>query len=700
MHPPRTSLTTRSISQLALTMFQILILISLPVCLIRAQPRQQVNQRMFGSGINNRRPQPFAEVFGTSRGAFARQNATQFHAGQPLLNNQQINAQSRLRPPQWAPTNGPETGQVISMLVKGSRVFAGTSGGVFVSDDNGQSWQISNNGFDGAVYELMAIDNVILAGTDPFGGKRHAIYRSIDNGATWQPSDEGLPQPAIGRDLITIGSTVIAVIGDENFSSFTTYRSVDKGKTWQLSNQGLPDVFYFLFAKSNNPGTGSVLLGTTNQGLVRSADSGLTWESVDPGLPAGGQLNQFSVDAAFGTRFLIPTLGGGVYGSDDGGKTWQPSNTGLPEGSSISVVRAAGNVVYCTAFDDGGLYYSTDGGRTWKLRSPEFLIGRFFNNIYQAGSGLLALTGDGIIRSTDQGVTWNRSNKGLHAAEARSLLAAGRLLYTAAQGGIWVSHNKGQSWSLLNNGFRRFPNSDPNGTAICLKEGNLFAGILFDGLYRSTNGGASWNLLTNGLPENDIIQTIRSVGSKLFACYIFNGTFSSQDNGETWKKVETLPADVGLASLTGYGALMFAASYGAGVFRSDDFGETWYEFSNGLRTPYIDDFSVYRNVVIVGTDAGLYRLKDDGTGWSELTAYAQTVTGGCDSLRRFGKTLFASTYGRGIWASTNDGESWFKVNGGMTTSRAYDFAVLDDTLFVGTAGNGVFLLRDYVSRDR
>ena len=55
-----------------------------------------------------------------------------------------------------------------------------------------------------------------------------------------------------------------------------------------------------------------------------------------------------------------------------------------------------------------------------------------------------------------------------------------------------------------------------------------------------------------------------------------------------------------------------------------------------------------------------------------------------------------ATYGRGIWVSVNNGESWYEVNQGMVTDRSFSFVVLDGTIFVGTAGDGVCVLRNPV----
>ncbi len=47
---------------------------------------------------------------------------------------------------QWQQTAGPSGGEVNCFLVNGNNLFAGTSGGAFLSTNNGSSWTAVNNG--------------------------------------------------------------------------------------------------------------------------------------------------------------------------------------------------------------------------------------------------------------------------------------------------------------------------------------------------------------------------------------------------------------------------------------------------------------------------------------------------------------------------------------------------------------------------
>jgi photosystem II stability/assembly factor-like uncharacterized protein len=87
----------------------------------------------------------------------------------------------------WRPTI--DAGQVSTLKVIGSAIFAGGGGGVFISRDNGLSWAPSNAGLDKR-YTVSAFawkgDRIYMA---QHGG---GVYISIDGGRSWTPINDGL----------------------------------------------------------------------------------------------------------------------------------------------------------------------------------------------------------------------------------------------------------------------------------------------------------------------------------------------------------------------------------------------------------------------------------------------------------------------------------------------------------------------------
>ncbi|MBO9336017.1 MAG: hypothetical protein J7455_15175 [Roseiflexus sp.] len=56
-------------------------------------------------------------------------------------------------------------------------------------------------------------------------------------------------------------------------------------------------------------------------------------------------------------------------------------------------------------------------------------------------------------------------------------------------------------------------------------------------------------------------------------------------------------------------------------------------------------------------------------------------------------TLYAGTYGGGVFKSTDGGATWSAVNMGLTTSRVHALAMDSTMLYAGTYYGGTFALQ-------
>ncbi|CAN5415721.1 hypothetical protein BH10BAC5_BH10BAC5_18920 [soil metagenome] len=68
----------------------------------------------------------------------------------------------------------------------GEKVFSGTVNGLYITSDNGTSWNYSNNFTNHTIYSIEAKDNILFAGTD------HGFFISRDLGSSWIDRSQGL----------------------------------------------------------------------------------------------------------------------------------------------------------------------------------------------------------------------------------------------------------------------------------------------------------------------------------------------------------------------------------------------------------------------------------------------------------------------------------------------------------------------------
>ena len=167
--------------------------------------------------------------------------------------------------------DGLTTGDVQCLLMNGTYMFAGTDGGgIFLTSNNGTSWNEINNGLQNLDVRCLAIKgNDIYAGTYSGG-----IFVSSNRGGSWKAANNGLDD----LNILSI------VINDSNMLAGTDghgiYLSKDSGKNWTALNNDIKNLSILSFADSSN----FVFCGTKGKGVYFSVDYGINWRPVNNGL--------------------------------------------------------------------------------------------------------------------------------------------------------------------------------------------------------------------------------------------------------------------------------------------------------------------------------------------------------------------------------------------------------------------------------
>jgi len=247
----------------------------------------------------------------------------------------------------------------VAGTVADERTFymGGTGGGVWKTDDAGQTWKnISDKYFGGSIGAIAVSEsepNILYVG----GGEKtvrgnvsfgYGMFKSFDAGKTWQKI--GLEKSRhISRIRIHPKNPDIvyaAVLGnlygdDENRG---VYMSQDGGKTWQKTLYVSPKAGAVdLVIDPNNPLVLYASLwqvrrkqhtfesGGADSGLYKSTDGGKTWTTISKkkNLPKGilGIIG-ITVSPQNSNRLwaLIEASDGGLFSSNDAGETWTKIN--------------------------------------------------------------------------------------------------------------------------------------------------------------------------------------------------------------------------------------------------------------------------------------------------------------------------------------------------------------------------------------
>ena len=207
---------------------------------------------------------------------------------------------------------------------------------------------------------------------------------------------------------------------------------------------------------ASDPAARSLLLDALNLGpdlvavgergaVLRSTDSGQTWQRCPVPTSATLTAVAFAADLTHG---WIVGHDATLLATTDGGRTWTAQHaTDQLDTSLLTVCALDAQTVFATgAYGQG--FVTHDGGQTWQAIHPwdEDL---HLNALALTPTGTLLLAGERglLLRSTDQGVTWQRiespyesSFYGLSPLGGTSMLAYG------LRGHLIRSDDDGRTW--------------------------------------------------------------------------------------------------------------------------------------------------------------------------------------------------------------------------------------------------------------
>jgi photosystem II stability/assembly factor-like uncharacterized protein len=171
----------------------------------------------------------------------------------------------------WSST-GLSSSIIYSLAINGNNIFAGkSSGGIFLSTDNGITWDPVNTGLQvyASVNALVAHNGNLFAGTDI------GIFLSTDNGSSW--------------NMVDANPTLSLALSGNNLFAGTYYirviLSTDNGASWNSVGDGLSDsTVYTLIANGTNLFTGTKSHGVWRRPLSQMITSVNTFSNEMPSM--------------------------------------------------------------------------------------------------------------------------------------------------------------------------------------------------------------------------------------------------------------------------------------------------------------------------------------------------------------------------------------------------------------------------------
>ena len=294
-------------------------------------------------------------------------------------------------------------------------VLAGTSDGVWRSNDHGAGFQRTNFPDEGMqVWSFLVSDDNpdrMYAGASPIN-----IFRSDDRGASWRklpnPSIEerckGPFQPRVMRMAQTPGKP------NEIYAALEiagAMRTMDGGESWEdltddlIRLSDLPHLRSQIVQKETNAegmldghaitisqGDPDAAIIACRMGLFRTRDGGQTWEDMEMKRFSPTTYGRDVKASPHDPNTLYSALSvaaashdGGVYRSTDSGESWHRFDKVQVHGTimSVGLHTSDPDQVYIGARYNGEIFGTTDGGETW----AEISLPGEVKDIYSVAAG-------------------------------------------------------------------------------------------------------------------------------------------------------------------------------------------------------------------------------------------------------------------------------------------------------------------------
>lgn len=329
---------------------------------------------------------------------------------------------------QWAQNTTLPTGQTYYLMeTSAGDIFAGGTGEILVTQNNGGSWSVSSGTPSGTVDFLFEISNGYLFAGDLGGGGR--LLRSIDGGAIWNIVSVAVGGP---RDM-TETSAGTLLVADKN----GIYRSTDYGASWTLIDSSSEQITIdlinvdgddFLYA-GRDLGAGVVV-------IKRSIDDGVSWSELTTFYLSGSKSLNQSAKLDIGQGAILYVVNGGTTGEL---WIWQPeTNKSAMVFSAVNTTFAnpfvIGNEVYVGATNTSSVtsqyLYSNDTGRNYQIIdvgittnmpvNSNMVIKDSDGRLFAAGNGeiwivdLAKTTTIGRVKTCDNEIYLSNSSSGIN----------------------------------------------------------------------------------------------------------------------------------------------------------------------------------------------------------------------------------------------------------------------------------------------
>ncbi len=517
----------------------------------------------------------------------------------------------------WKEITGSIAGKHINIVESGFKdsVYAGVwGGGIFVSPDKGDNWNLLTNFFNNNKLKCLSVykNGFMIAGTYGYG-----IFKTYDAGKNWTPVNYNL----CWRDI-----NCLLALNDSVYFAGTNggglFRTTNAGSGWIKSGSGIPCLTITDIRKNQN---NQIFVSTLNCGIYHSADFGKTWQKLGRSTLHPEQTNSMAITSV--NNLFAATNNDGVIRYKPVLDTWEKTDDKRVNGGVNSIVSNSNSYLYCS-MPGRGIHYSNDGN-SWS-DSVYSLNKRLSPFIALKDSVVISGNGSNeMFYSKDFGISWQKS-----------------------------AYNRKVNSLAADSSFRIF---------ICRA----------DGLDVSRYDFSLVDAITFFSGKNLSVVSVSSNGYIIAALNISSGSqqaalFLSKDGGGEWDSIAASDKSIKVAAFSPAGHIYLSS--GTGMLRSTDLGESWHSI---LTNNYaVNDIRFHsKNHVYAATNKGLLISNDTGNNYRIYNFGRQKPAVQHVEVSAPGGIWVYLSDGQEILYSPDNGQNWLDWTFGYTRNIIEEMAI-------------------------
>lgn len=634
--------------------------------------------------------------------------------------------------------NNPSTIWVGSGENVGGR-HSGFGDGIYVSHDEGKTWK--NMGLKTSEHLSKIIvhpenSNIVWAASQgplwSIGGER-GFYKSVDGGKTWKRTLGNSEWTGVtdivmdhtNPDVLYAATwdrhrTVAAYMGGGPGSGL--HKSTDGGETWTELTNGIPKsnlgkIGLAISPFDNETIYAAIELDRKKGGLFITNNQGASWTKQSDAVSGGTGPHYYQELYASphqeGKLYLMSNT---VQISNDHGKHFEFMNEEKKHVDSHAMAFKKSNPNYVLFGTDGGLYESYDLTKTWKFFG-NLPLTQYYKVAVDDSAPFYNIYGGTQDNGSHGGPSRTRSKAGilnsdwwitLGADGHQSATEPGNPDITYGefqQGWLWrIDQTTGETVFIQPQPSAGEPHERFNWDAPILVSPHNPQRLYFASyrVWKSDNRGDDWTSISQDLTRNEERLTLPILGRQ-----------QSWDNPWDVGAMSNYNTITSLAESPLQEGLIYAGTDDGILQVTENGGDTWKKitlgnikgvpnraFVNDVRADLYDANTVY--LVLDNHKAGDYKpylLKstDRGTSWTFMNGNLpkKLITWRIVQDHKKKGLLFAATE-YGIYFTSNGGNSWMQLEGGLPTISFRDVTIQrrEDDLVGASFGRGFYVLDD------